>query len=105
MYVNGRNGLLGTSMVMAANQWYFIAGGWDGTNIKVSVNGAPFQTAPYSAPIPAGNASFMIGLESGSGAPLHGRIEEVGVRMRRCLTQSEVGILYNGGAGLPVSSF
>jgi hypothetical protein len=83
-------------------RWYFIAGGWDGTQIKLSINGAPFVTTPYSTPMTNGGDNFKLGYETDS---LDGLMDEFGFWIGRCLTQSEVGQLYNNGAGLPFSSF
>jgi hypothetical protein len=102
-----------TSSVAAATAfsdtttWYFIAGGWDGTNIKISVNGGPYVTTPFAGPVaPTGNIPFTIGLEIGSGGGWLGQIDEVAIWIgRNDLTISEVQQLYNNGAGLPFSSF
>jgi Concanavalin A-like lectin/glucanases superfamily len=87
--------------------WYFIAGGWDGANIKISVNGGAYVASPFAGPVaPTGNYPFTIGLEEGSGGGWFGRIDEVAVWIgRNDLTISEVQQLYNNGAGLPFSSF
>ena len=87
--------------------WYFIAGGWDGTNIKISVNGGPYVTTPFAGPVaPTGNIPFTIGLEIGSGGGWLGQIDEVAIWIgRNDLSISEVQQLYNNGAGLPFSSF
>ena len=87
--------------------WYFIAGGWDGTNIKISVNGGAYVTTPFAGPVnPSGNIHFTIGLEIGSGGGWLGGIDEVAVWIgRNDLTISDVQQLYNNGAGLAFSSF
>jgi hypothetical protein len=87
--------------------WYFIAGGWDGTNIKISVNGGPYATTAFAGPVaPTGNMPFTIGLEIGSGGGWLGQIDEVAIWIgRNDLSISEVQQLYNNGAGLPFSSF
>jgi Concanavalin A-like lectin/glucanases superfamily len=87
--------------------WYFIAGGWDGTNIKISVNGGPYATTAFAGPVaPTGNIPFTIGLEIGSGGGWLGQIDEVAIWIgRNDLSISEVQQLYNNGAGLPFSSF
>jgi len=83
-------------------RWYFVAGGWDGTQIKLSINGAPFVTAPYSTPMTNGGDNFKLGYEADS---LDGLMDEFGFWIGRCLTQAEVEQLYNNGAGLPFSLF
>ena len=103
------NGSTLTTVIWASTlsngTWYFVAGEWDRTNIKLSVNGATFRTTSFSGTIHSNAQPFDMGLISGSGNPLDGSIDEVGIWMGRALTQTEVGQLYNGGAGLPFSSF
>ena len=86
--------------------WYFVAVGWDGTNIKVSVNGGPYATASFAGPVfNGGGSNFVLGSENG-GNPWFGQIDEVAIWIgRNDLTISEVQQLYNNGAGLPFSSF
>jgi hypothetical protein len=81
---------------------YHVAGGWDGAQINLSVNAGPFVTAAYSTPMTNGGDNFKLGYEA---QPLDGKMDEFGFWIGRCLTQTEVGQLYNNGAGLPFSSF
>jgi hypothetical protein len=98
-------GVSSTSGINDTTNWYFIAAGWDGTNIKLSVNGAPYVTASFSGPVFRGTAQFCMGTEGGSQA-WNGQIDEVAIWIgRNDLTISEVQRLYNNGAGLPFSSF
>ena len=54
------NDSLGTSANLAwfatlsAATWYFVAGGWDGTNAWLSVNGGARQSAAFAGPIGPG---------------------------------------------------
>jgi Concanavalin A-like lectin/glucanases superfamily len=82
--------------------WYHVAGGWDGTNIKLSVNAGTFVTAAWSTPMRNGGDNFKLGYEAQS---LDGKMDEFGFWISRSLTQTEIGQLYNNGAGLPFSSF
>src|SRR5882724_5423200 len=95
-----------TTAINDSTNWYFIAAGWDGTNIKISVNGGPYVTTAFSGPIFNGQKSgFVLGSENG-GNPWNGQIDEVAIWIgRNDLTISEVQQLYNNGAGLPFSSF
>ena len=90
------------SSTVSTGVWYHVAGGWDGTNIKVSINAGTFVTAPYSTPMTNGGDNFKLGYEAAS---LDGKMDEFGFWIGRCLTQTEVEQLYNNGAGLPFSSF
>jgi hypothetical protein len=107
--LNDANGfsVVATTAFADTTTWYFIAGGWDGTNIKISVNGGPYATTAFAGPVaPTGNIPFTIGLEIGSGGGWLGQIDEVAIWIgRNDLTISEVQQLYNNGAGLPFSSF
>jgi len=85
--------------------WYFIAAGWDGTRVKISINGGPYVTASFPGPIFKGAAAFTIGSENGT-LPWIGQIDEMAIWIgRNDLTISDVQQLYNNGAGLPLSSF
>lgn len=107
--LNDANGfsVVATTAFADTTTWYFIAGGWDGTNIKISVNGGPYATTAFAGPVaPTGNIPFTIGLEIGSGGGWLGQIDEVAIWIgRNDLSISEVQQLYNNGAGLPFSSF
>jgi hypothetical protein len=98
---------IGATAFANTTTWYFIAGGWDGTNIKISVNGGAYVTTPFAGPVnPNGNVHFTIGLEIGSGGGWLGQIDEVAIWIgRNDLTISDVQQLYNDGAGLPYSAF
>jgi Concanavalin A-like lectin/glucanases superfamily len=95
-----------TTALTNTSSWYFVAAGWDGANIKVSVNGEPYVTASFAGPVyNGGGSNFVIGSENGSN-PWWGDIDEVAVWIgRNDLSISEVQQLYNSGAGLPLSSF
>jgi Concanavalin A-like lectin/glucanases superfamily len=86
--------------------WYFVAAGWDGTNIKISINGGPYVTTPFSGPVFVGsNVPFYMAAEGGS-QQWYGYIDEVAIWIgRNDLTPADVQQLYNNGAGLPLSSF
>jgi hypothetical protein len=86
--------------------WYFVAVGWDGTHIKISVNGGPYATASFAGPVfNGGGSNFVLGSENGAN-PWFGEIDEVAIWIgRNDLTISEVQQLYNNGAGLPFGSF
>jgi hypothetical protein len=97
--------VISTATINNTTSWYFVAAGWDGTNMKISVNGGPYATASFTGPVFIGTARFMLGSENGS-QQWNGDIDEVAVWIGRSdLTISEVQQLYNSGAGLPFSSF
>jgi hypothetical protein len=85
--------------------WYFVAAGWDGTNIKISVNGEPYSTTSFAGPVYTVSNKFSIGSESNSNC-WFGNIDEAAIWIgRNDLTMSDVQRLYNNGAGIPLSSF
>jgi hypothetical protein len=89
----------------SANTWYNVTGGWNGTNVWISVNAATRVTAPFSGPLHQDAIGFQLGFEAGSGSAFSGKLDEFGFWVGRDLTNCEVSQLYNGGAGLPFSSF
>jgi hypothetical protein len=98
--------VISTTAITSTMNWYFIAAGWDGTNIKISVNGGPYATASFAGPVYNGGYSFFsIGSESNFNCWL-GYIDEVALWIGRTdLTISDVQQLYNNGVGIPFSSF
>ena len=95
-----------TTALTSTSSWYFVAVGWDGTHIKISVNGEPYLTASFAGPVfNGGGSKFVLGSEDGSN-PWVGEIDEVAIWIgRNDLSISEVQQLYNKAAGLPFSSF
>jgi hypothetical protein len=105
---NSTNLVFAESTTALANttDWYFVAAGWDGTNLKVSVNGAAYATTAFAGPVFSGTGiKFNVAAEGGSNN-LNGNLDEMAIWIgRNDLTISEVRQLYNNGAGLPFSSF
>lgn len=97
--LSDKQNVYGTSTI-GSNQWYHIAATFDGTTVKIYVNGA-LQTSTAQTYIPtfntttarAGNAN------SNEDLPMNGYIDELGV-WNRALTYTEISTLYNGGTGL-----
>jgi len=53
--------------VLNDTNWHFVVGGWDGTNLKISIDGGAFSTAPFTGPIFGdGTGTFRIGAEAAS---------------------------------------
>lgn len=88
--------------------WVFCTVTYDGTYIKLYVNGSLEDTSGSVIGNITGSTNNYIGLEDSSGSNglyFNGMIDEVGI-WNRVLTADEVTQLYNGGAGLsyPFSS-
>jgi hypothetical protein len=84
--------------------WLFIAAGWDGTDIKISVNGGAFATVSWTSTIFSGTASFTVLKRLGANA-FAGAVDEVAFWKGRSLTLAEVQSIYNSGSGLAYSSW
>ena len=80
------------------NTWYFLCGGYDGTNIWVSVNAGARDTVAYSADIYDGSSSnaLQVGRYAGGSQYLNGALDEALI-YKRSLNAGEISWLYNGG--------
>jgi hypothetical protein len=94
-----------TSSAISTSAWQFIAFGWDGSNIMISLNGGAFANVAYATSIQSGTSPVFLGYRAGSSASWNGRIDEVAFWKGRCLTISEVGQIYNSGSGLSYDSW
>lgn len=97
-------GVVSTSALPDAN-YHFIAAGWDGTNLMISMDGAAFTTASWTTALFTGAADFRLFMRGGATNSFAGSVEELAIWKGRCLTITEVQSIYNSGAGLPYSSF
>jgi hypothetical protein len=98
--VNATSGLLG-----ATSTWYHIVGWFDSTDNKarVRINDTTTFVSSTAGTLTQSAGAFGIGGVTGIPDVL-GLIDEVGFWKRK-LTAQEITALYNGGAGLPYSSF
>jgi RHS repeat-associated protein len=83
------------------NTWYFVCGGYDGINAWISVNAGTRNTVPFSTDIFDGTNTLRFGSGyPGGSSPeyLDGMVDEL-VLYKRALNTSEIGWLYNAGAG------
>ena len=92
--------------VLTDTNWHFVVGGWNGTVLKISVDGGAFATTAFAGPIFGdGTGVFQVGAEAASNT-WNGLIDEVAIWIgKNDMTDTEVGLLYNEGAGLPFESF
>jgi hypothetical protein len=64
---------------LAFNQWYHVAGTYDGANMRLFVNGSLVATTPSTGNIDQTSKSLYIGSADGSGDIFTGKIDEVRV--------------------------
>jgi Concanavalin A-like lectin/glucanases superfamily len=92
--------------MLTDTNWHFVVGGWNGTALKISVDGGPFATTAFAGPIFGdGTGVFQVGAEAASNT-WNGLVDEVAIWIgKNDITDEEIALLYNGGAGLPFESF
>ena len=84
---------------LALNSWHHLVATYDGSNIKIYIDGALDVSAPYTATTPTNTNPFTIGgaFEGGSPSFFQGLMDEVSV-YNRALTAGEVEAIYNAGS-------
>ena len=98
----GYNKVLGTS-TLSSSTWYFVVGVWDGTDIKVYLDGS-LDCSPISSTVVSfGTTAIALGTRQTGYAFFDGKIDEVGF-WDRALTSTEITQLYNGGTGITYDS-
>ena len=83
--------------------WYYIVGTWNGTNIKIYINGQLQDSELQGSPVTK-TGNWHIGLAGLSTTPLYfpGLIDEVTI-WNVALTQTEIDLLYNSKIkGMPL---
>ncbi|MCK5331881.1 MAG: choice-of-anchor D domain-containing protein, partial [Candidatus Marinimicrobia bacterium] len=74
----GYNRMLCSAGPILDNEWYHIVGTYDGTNIKIYVNGVESNTEPFSSFNPISSSSLYIGFDiANGGSYFNGNIDEV----------------------------
>jgi len=79
-----------------SNTWYCVVGGYDGSAYWITADNG--TRATITTTCPAGTAEFSIDADAD-------HIIGPGAYWTKSLTATEVGLLYNSGAGLPYSSW
>ena len=80
--------------------WYFVVMTWDGSNIKLYINGTLEETVALTGTIVYGTPSCVMGdAPRNIGLNFDGILDEVGI-WNRTLTSTEISDLYNSGDGL-----
>ena len=94
-----------SGVVPSQNVWYNIVGTYDGSNLKIYIDGVLKATTSASGNINSNTELLMLG-DAGYGgfsAFLSGNLDEVSIYSRG-LTQSEVTSIYNSGVPNDVST-
>tara|TARA_B100000900_G_scaffold384694_1_gene373740 strand:- start:1272 stop:2045 length:774 start_codon:yes stop_codon:yes gene_type:complete len=94
-----------SGVVPSQNVWINVVGTYDGSNVKIYIDGVLKGTASATGNINSNTEPLMLG-DAGYGGFsqfFNGAIDEVSIYSRG-LTQSEVTSIYNGGAPNDVSS-
>src|SRR5207249_9202817 len=91
--------VIGGSYVPPLNQWTHLALTYDGTSMKLYINGVLNDSAPKSGNIDGDNVEFAIGGRADPNDHLFftGKIDEVEV-FDRALSQAEIQAIYNAGS-------
>src|SRR6266496_612475 len=82
---------------VALSQWSHVAGTYDGTTVRVYINGSLQGTTLFTNGIFAGHADLGIGAALIAGSYFSGKIDEASV-YNRALSQSELQGIFSAGA-------
>jgi len=100
--VNGTRYALASGVAISPGTWTMVTITYDGTTIRLYVNGVQDATQAVSGTLDAfgggGLGPLQLFYETGSGDGFAGDIDEVGL-WNKTLSSTEVTNLYNGGAG------
>ncbi|MBC7862405.1 MAG: T9SS type A sorting domain-containing protein [Bacteroidia bacterium] len=81
-----------TSPVLVFNTWYHVTCTYDGTDMKLYLNGVLLNTLPYTGTMTSNTSDFIVGMNQVGGNRLAGDINDVRF-YSRALSQSEITIL------------
>jgi hypothetical protein len=79
------------------NQWSHLAGVYDGTSVKLYLNGALQSSNSWTNGIFPGTAPLIIGSTLVSGSYFDGQVDELGL-YSRALAATEIQAIYNAGS-------
>jgi len=86
-----------SSTILSTGTWTHIAGTYDGSVVKVYVNGLLDGSAAGTAAIPTNNLPLRIGADQNGGSVFNGLIDEVEI-FNRALSASEIAAISNAGS-------
>jgi len=101
--VSGASKLARFTTGVTSGTWYHVVGTWDGSNVRIYVNGAPGTTAAATGTLDASTGENLIGLYQSSRAD--GLISNVAYWYNKALTQQEVSEIYNNGVTTDLNNF
>jgi hypothetical protein len=91
------------SFINASNTWYHVVGTYDGSNIRLYVNGNLEATVAQTGTVRASTAENLKIGSNGYNEDLEGNISNVSL-YNKALTQAEIIRLYNGGVPSKLST-
>jgi RHS repeat-associated protein len=86
-----------TGTTLSTGTWYHIAETYDGSTVRLYLNGSQVDSFAYSSAVGYSTGNFNVGHNAG-GQYFNGTIDEAGL-WSRALTAGEISQLYNSGAG------
>ncbi len=109
-YTVSANGTAATAVTQTVpapvlNTWFFVAGVYDGTNAKLSINATAFATAAFSTDIFNGTERFSIGSSDQGLVTWNGVLDCLGFWSSTrgnggALSLAQIATLYNSGVGM-----
>lgn len=95
----------GSTTNIIANQWYHVAGTYDGATIRIYINGALERETFHGLPLDHSTQPLVIGRSGQDGEPgeanwdaaFHGQLDEVAI-YSRALSSAEIAAIYDAGA-------
>ena len=99
VWIGSGNAVAGGNAGLALNSWNHVVATYDGSDVKIYIDGALDVSAPYVDTIPTNTNPFSFGaaFESGTGYFFQGLMDEVTI-YNRALTLVEVNGIYRAGS-------
>ena len=85
------------STVITNGEWHHVAGTWDGSEIKIYIDGVEENSAPFAGPMSTSDLPVRFGFR-GTGTALKALIDELAI-FNRALTEEEINNIINTGLG------
>ena len=94
----------GSTVTAVADRWYSVVGTWDGSNIKIYVDGVERGSEASSGSVQSVTNANWIGRYSTS-SYMDGNLSNIAYWKNTALTQAEVTEIYNAGVPTDLSNF